>query len=316
MIKEKVIDVKFCIFWIAVILFFVVVLFFCLLEVSTQKVVNPSSLLNEEVMPWGVKRINAPVLWEEGITGENVKVAVLDTGVDFNHPDLKKVLQKGYNTINPAALPVDDNGHGTLTTGIIAAQHNQVGIMGVAPGVQLYPVKVLDEFGEGEILNVIQGIDWCIENKIDVINISFSIMKNDKKLENAIQKAINSGIIIVASGSNSHGGEVGYPAAYEDVVSVTSVNNRLSVGKSSPKGKIDFSSPGVDVVSTALNGEYEVTTGTSFSAPYVTGIICLLLQENTDLDRKKIKIVLKEYAIDLGPFGKDSIYGEGIVVLK
>ncbi|WP_311080832.1 S8 family peptidase [Paenibacillus polymyxa] len=283
---------------------------------NSEEKLQVQSLKSKQIIPWGVNYINAPLLWSRGVTGKNVRVAVLDTGVDIMHPDLSRNLRNGYNTINPSSLPIDDNGHGTMVAGIIAAQNNNIGVTGVSPDVELYPIKVLDRFGEGEIPNVIKGIDWCVNNNIDVMNLSFSIMKDNERLHKSIKKALDSGIIIIASGSNTSGGPVGYPASYDGVFSVTSINKSNIIGDTSPKGKIDFSAPGVDILTTSLNGNYKVTSGTSFSAPHITGLIALILQQHSKFNQKDIYERLRSFSKDLGESGKDSTFGEGIVILK
>lgn len=278
-----------------------------------MKMNNLSSLSNKEITDWGVRKINAPSMWSHGYTGKNIKIAILDTGIDFSHPDLKASIQEGFNAIDPEKPPRDDNGHGSLVAGIISATHNQIGIKGIAPSSEIYPVKVLDKFGEGTIEAVISGLNWCISKNIRLINMSFSLQNDNKELRDTIQKAIDAGIIIIASGSNSTGGIVGYPATYHNVISVTSVNKRLKVGKTSPTGKIDFAVPGVDIISTGLFGSYKKVTGTSFAAPHLTGIIALLLSKEHNATQPSIIEDLKKLSLSLGD---DKWYGNGIVIIK
>lgn len=290
---------------------------------NTKKTVNIDALKNEQIMPWGVESVNAPALWPE-VTGKGIKVAIMDSGINSKHPDFSKNIEEGYNAIDHTQPPVDDFGHGTLVSGVIAAQNNGFGVVGVAPDVELYPVKVLDKFGEGDISAIADGVEWCIENKVQVINMSFAIPEDKPLLRDAVMKAINAGIIVVASASNTYGGEVGYPASYNEVISVTAVDEKFRIGKTSPRGKIDFSAPGVNIVSTSSNGDYEEFSGTSLAAPHVTGLIALILQkpqkfglpEGKSYSYTDIYNVLKGLSKDLGKRGKDSIFGEGFISLK
>lgn len=252
-------------------------LFFVFLFPKTDSSIDLNRLKTHQMIPWGVKMINAPEVWAE-TTGKNVKIAVMDSGFDFRHPDFGQNVKEGFNAIEPKLLPNDDYGHGTLVTGVIAAKNNSIGVIGVSPDAEIYPVKVLDQYGEGDIVDIVRGIDWCIENKIQIINMSFALKDNDPLLKSSIEKALKSGIIIVASASNSFGGKVGYPASYDGVISVTSVDENVHLAEKSPIGKIDFSAPGVGIVSTFNNEDYKEYSGNSLAAPHITGIIALILE--------------------------------------
>lgn len=270
----------------------------------------------KEVVPWGVEMMGIVKYHAEGITGKGVKVAILDSGLN-NHPELRtEYIMEGYNSVDHNNKPLDDFGHGTLVTGVIAANHNDKGIIGVAPDVELYPVKVLNQYGVGEIEDVVSGIQWCIENDIDIINMSFAVPKDHKILKDAIQIAFNAGIIIVASGKNSSGGIVGYPASYEGVISVTAIDQNLKIADTSPQGKIDYSAPGVDIVTTTHDGKYQYFSGNSIATPFITGIIALLMQSNNETNSQNIHSVLEPFIKDLGTKGPDDIYGKGTVILK
>lgn len=281
---------------------------------------NTNELNTRQIIPWGVESANAPALWSD-VTGKGVKVAVLDSGFDYSHPDFGDNIKEGYNAIEPGNPINDDYGHGTSMCGVIAAANNGFGIVGVAPDAELYPIKVLDEYGEGEISDIVEGIDWCIENDIQIINMSFAIEKDIPLLKSAVEKAINAGIIIIASAGSTFNNKVGYPASYEGVISLTAVDRKLKLGDYSPKGKIDFSAPGIDVVSTVGDGCYEICSGTSIAASYFTGLTALVLQNpqrfglpaGSSCTRADVYNILKSFSKDLGEKGKDSIYGEGFV---
>lgn len=280
-------------------------------------------LKTQQMIPWGVKSVNAPVLWTE-TTGKGVKVAIMDSGIDFQHPDLGSSINQGYNAIDPSTLPNDDYGHGTLVGGIIAAKNNSIGVVGVAPDTKIYPVKVLDKYGEGDIADIERGIDWCIENQIQIINMSFSIEDDKPLLKSSIEKALDAGIIVVASASNSFGGKVGFPASYENVISVTSVDEKMKLGENSPRGKIDFCAPGVKILSTSNDGSYEEFSGNSLATPHVTGLIALLLENPKKYGlpegKRNIQLnvyqILKSLSLNLGEKGKENFYGEGFITMS
>jgi len=277
-------------------------------------------LKTQQMIPWGVKSVNASVLWTV-TTGKGVKVAIMDSGIDFHHPDLGSSIKQGYNVIDPSTLPNDDYGHGTVVAGIIAAKNNTIGVIGVAPDAEIYPVKVLDKYGEGDISDIARGIDWCLDNEIQIINMSFAIEDDKPLLKSSIKKATDAGIIVVASASNSFGGNVGFPASYEKVISVTSVDEKMRLGKNPPRGKIDFCAPGVNILSTAMDGSYEQLSGNSLATPYITGCIALLLQNPTKygllVDKKNlISDVFEILKNESKNSGDKSFYGEGFISIS
>ncbi|WP_171720215.1 S8 family peptidase [Paenibacillus phytohabitans] len=286
-----------------------------LLEKSRAQSVSLDSLYHRQVIPWGVEKTHSPQFWSQGYTGKGVKIAILDTGVNPSHPDLGNI-HEGFNALSPNQASLDDNGHGTMVTGIINAIHNNIGITGIAPGADIYPIKVLDKFGEGNIDAIVKGIDWCIEHHIQLINMSFAIPNDDAALREAIQRANDAGIIIIASGSNSSGGIVGFPASYDEVISVTSVDKHDVIGAKSPRGKVDYSAPGVDIISTMANGGYKMMSGTSFAAPHLTGVTALLLEKYKGITKDEVIMKLSQLSRDLGKPQKDDVYGEGIVILN
>lgn len=299
-------------------------MFFICKDLELEKqIMNDEILKSEQEVPWGIESLNAPALWSD-VTGKGVRVAIMDSGFNFEHPDFGKNIKEGYNAIDPGELPIDDYGHGTLVAGVIAAQNNSIGVVGIAPDVELYPIKVLNNHGEGDISDIADAIDWCINNKIQIINMSFAIPEDKPLLYSSILKATNAGIILVASASNTYGGEVGFPASYDEVISVTAVDKNYHIGKTAPRGKIDFSAPGVNILSTSYNGNYEEFSGTSLTAPHVTGLIALVLQRPTEFgllknevnSQKAIYNILKNFSKDLGEKNKDNTFGEGFIYME
>ncbi|MCF7758662.1 S8 family peptidase [Paenibacillus xylanexedens] len=246
------------------------------------------NLNQNEVTPWGVENINSPLMWSNGITGAKVKIAILDTGVDFSHPDLDINIHNGFNAINVKDLPDDDNGHGTMVTGIISANHNNFGIRGIAPDADIYPVKVLDRFGKGNIRDIIRGINWCVENNIQIINMSFSLKDDNLELKEVIQSAVDRGIIIVASADNTDEDSARFPASYKGVISVVSMNKKNKMQTSINSRKIDFAAPGIDILSTKMHGGYGTSFGNSLAAPHLTGAIALLKAKEPEISYNDI----------------------------
>ncbi|MGG0359717.1 S8 family peptidase [Bacillus tropicus] len=265
----------------------------------------------EQSVTWGRKTVI-----EDRFTGiqNKIKVAILDNGIYKEHEDLKGKVVKEFNTINLNNPIIDETGHGTAIAGIIAAENNNLGILGVMPNIQLYDVKVLDKQGKGDVDHLIKGIRWCIEQRVNILNISFGLQSESPELKKAIDEAVDSGIIVVAAAGNTYGLGVDYPAKYENVISISSVNKEFKRASSSAKGKIDFAAPGVDILSTNQDGGYSTYSGTSFATAFATGVIAALLAEGDNtLNLDQIKKILIERSIDLGSTGYDNEFGYGLI---
>ena len=173
--------------------------------------------------PWGIDRIDADLAW--GVTtGDPIKVAVIDTGIDLTHPDLAQNTKGGYNAINPTKSANDDNGHGTHVAGIIGALNNEIGVIGVGPAIDLYAVKVLDRRGSGWLSDIIEGLDWAIQNGTQVVNMSFGTASDIESFRDAVKIVNAAGIVQVAAAGNN-GGSVIYPAAYPEVIAVSAMDS-------------------------------------------------------------------------------------------
>ncbi|MEG6521295.1 S8 family peptidase [Desulfotomaculum sp. 1211_IL3151] len=232
---------------------------------------------SEQVIPWGVHYIGSDVCWQE-TRGQGVKVAVIDSGIDTNHPNLRKNLRGGINLISPGSSFDDDNGHGTHVAGTIAASNIGKGILGVAPEAEIYAVKVLDQLGDGTILNAINAIDWCIKNHIHIANMSFGTDKYSRALEEAAREARRRGLLIVAAAGNDGGpGTVDYPAAFKDTISVAAMDTKGKLADFSSSGpEVDLLAPGSNILSTYRWGTYVRLSGSSMAAAHVTGSMALL----------------------------------------
>ncbi len=210
--------------------------------------------------PYGVDLVRARTLWGYG-RGAGIKVGVIDTGIDYNHPDLKGVYKGGKDFINGDDDPMDDHGHGTHVAGTIAAEDNQLGVVGVAPEVEIYALKVLkpsaDGSATGSVSAIIQAIDWAIANGIRVINLSLGSDESSITEKDAFARAWDAGILAVAASGNDYNGTdlVGFPAAYPNVIAVGAVDAKEALASFSQRGtELALVAPGVGVLSTMRVG--------------------------------------------------------------
>lgn len=272
-----------------------------------------SKLSTKQVMPWGVKRIQAPTLWRVN-SGESVRVAVLDSGIS-QHPDLKVIRR--FNTISKKP-GYDDYGHGTHVAGTIGALNNQFGVVGVGPKVKLYGVKVLDSEGTGYLSDLVEGIALCIQHRIRVINMSLGSAKGSTALHGIIKKAYKKGIVIVASGGNYgvNAGQIDYPAKYKETIAVAATTGNNKIANFSSRGRgLDVAAPGVNVLSTYLKGTYIRMSGTSMSTPHVTGSAALLLHRKPNLSPARVKELLQRTAKRLSGYSY-KVQGAGLINVK
>lgn len=263
-----------------------------------------------ERLPWGVDRIDADLVWPGGNTGAGVKVAVIDTGIDLKHLDL--LVAGGINTINPLKSADDDNGHGTHVAGIIAALDNDIGVIGVAPGASLYAVKVLSRTGSGWWSDVIEGLEWSINNQMQVVNMSFGASSAPTTVHDAIKLASGAGIVLVAAAGNSGPGAntVIFPAAYPEVIAVAATDSTDAVASFSSRGpQVELAAPGVSIYSTYKGNSYATLSGTSMASPHGAGAAALVIASG----QAGVRALLQTTADDLPPVGLDTSSGYGLV---
>lgn len=283
----------------------------------------------EDTLPWGVDRINAEFVWNgtEGgsdvVAGRNagkgINISILDTGIDYNHPDLANNYRGGYDLVNNDADPMDDNGHGTHCAGIVAAVDNDIGVIGTAPEVYLYAVKVLGSSGSGHISDVVAGIQWSVDNNIDIISMSFGSGSGSMALEKACENAYNAGLLLVAAAGNDgnrggSGDNVDYPARYDSVIAVAAIdsnNKRASFSSTGPA--VELAAPGVEINSTDRGGGHTIKSGTSMACPHVTGTAALVWKAYPEYANIQVRERLRRTAHDLGNPGRDTWYGYGLV---
>lgn len=261
---------------------------------------------------WNINRIGASELFQQGISGNGVNVAVFDTGIDLDSDELNVV--GGVSFVDGITSYDDDNGHGTEMATIISASNNGRGFVGVAPDINLYSVKILDSTGQGRYSNIINGIDWAIENRINIIVLSLGGNGYSKILEEAVKKASQNNILLIAAAGNSGNRTNVYPAAFHDVVCVSSTdsNNMISV-YSCIGNNINIAAPGENIQTVDTSGNITIVSGTSVATQHVAGVAALLWSCDRNLTNAQIKFLLYEGAIETGNHEQ---YGHGILNAK
>jgi subtilisin family serine protease len=265
-----------------------------------------------------LEQIGVPDAWRTTTGDPDVVVAVIDTGVDLDHPDLAGLtVTAPRNEIWNSTDVADGYGHGTHVAGtIVARTDNETGIAGIAPDVTLMPVKVLDDSGFGSFSDVLDGVDWARTNGADIINLSLGGALTPEQvalIQPTFTAARSAGILVVAAAGNSGTPFMEYPAGLNGVVSVAAVDgDDMHAEFSTFNRAVDISAPGVDTLST-LFGDYERVSGTSMATPHVAGVAALVWSDRPNLNVAKLEAILRTSAVDLGDPGRDNLFGSGRV---
>jgi subtilisin family serine protease len=261
--------------------------------------------------------IDAPEAWEITTGVTETMIAVIDTGVDYNHEDLddgrvRTDIDQDY--VNDDDDAMDDHSHGTHVAGTIAGEtNNGVGVAGVMWEAQILPLKVLSSRGRGSSDDVAAAIRYAADQDADAINMSLGSPNCSQTIADAINYAYDKDVVIVAASGNN-GGSIGYPAKHAPVIAVGATDHNDHKAYFSNYGdELDVVAPGVSIFSTVPNNGYDAFSGTSMASPHVAGVVGLLLSQRPDLSNGQVREILRQSADDLGQGGFDTYYGYGRV---
>jgi len=271
---------------------------------------------------WGLDKIEGPKAWGITTGSSQVIVAVIDSGVDLDHPDLQDKIVAGWDFVNNNAYPDDDYSHGTHVAGIAAAMtDNNLGVAGVSWGARIMPLKVLNSGGSGSMADVIDGMRYAADHGAQILNLSLGGPDGSQALQDAVDYARNKGAVVIAAAGNCGSGCTingqyyynpdMYPASCQNVVGVgatTSTDDWASFSEHNTS--VDVSAPGTSIYSTIPNG-YGYKDGTSMATPFVSGLAALILSKWPDYTPLQVETALFNNADDLGDAGWDEYFGHG-----
>ncbi len=277
---------------------------------------------------WSLEAINAPEVWAKGYTGQGVVVAVVDSGVDYTHPDLKNNIWVntreiagngldddhngyiddivGWDYVDYDNSPLDGTGHGTHVAGTIAAELNTFGATGVAYGAKVMPVRVLDANGNGSYARIAEGVYYAVDNGANIINLSIGGTTYSAQLQAAIQYATDRGVLVISAAGNNGGVSPLFPASLASQVgiavgAVDLYNQMPSFSARSGATPVSYVvAPGVNIFSTTPNNTYGFNTGTSMAVPHIAGVAALLLSAKPTLTPAQLTALLTNTANPTG----------------
>ena len=259
---------------------------------------------------WYLTKLQLPKAWDKTKGSSKITVAVIDGGVQKDHPDLRGKIVSPYNAVNGSSS-YDPDEHATHVAGIIAASFNKLGIAGIAPDVKIMPINVF-QGNQASADTVIRAIYYAVAHHADVINMSLGDDSYSYLLESATKYAKSKGVVLVAAAGNSSTFFPMYPAASEGVLGVSATDRNDRIASFSNYGNyIDLAAPGVDIYSSIAGSTYASYDGTSMAAPMVSGIAALVRAKNTFLSASQVETILKKSTVDLGSTGWDEDYGYG-----
>ena len=282
-------------------------------------------------IPWNITMVKADQVWSR-VTGQGVKVAIIDTGIDNDHPDLS--VAGGVSFVPGVLSWDDDHGHGTHCAGIVGARNNPLGVVGVAPGSSLYAVKVMRPVpggrASGSLSWILAGMDWARQQRMDVASMSLGSLAGSPDeacvlaYQRAAQRLIDVGCIVISSAGNSGRTAqpwVGQPARCPGFMAVAAVDSNANLADFSSRGPdtlcaecgVEISAPGVSVRSTVPGGGYSNMSGTSMACPHVAGAAALLKELHPAWSPAQIRARLTATASDLGVPGDDPGFGAGLL---
>jgi len=278
-------------------------------EVS-QPIVPNDALYSQ--YQWNLPSIHTEQGWNWTKGSEQVTIAVLDTGVQLDHPDLVGKVTEGYNVVGDGP-PDDDVGHGTHVAGVIsAAVNNREGVAGMSWYNKVMPIKVLDGSGTGTTYSVAEGLIWAVDHGAKVINMSLGNYASAEFLHDAIRYAYDHDVVLIAASGNDDTDRPGFPAAYPEVFAVAATSENGEKASFSNYGDyIDVAAPGDNIPSTYPGNQYAALSGTSMASPHVAALAGLIRTINPELSNEEVMTIMRETATDIGTEGKDIYYGYG-----
>ena len=299
------------------------------MQIESVEIKEILNVLPQSYVDWGTKMIGADKAWGK-YRGRGIKIGVIDTGIDYNHPDLNVAE---YTSFVDDTDGYDSGFHGTHVSGIIAGVDNNIGITGVAPEAELYVAKIFDANGKTTTEAQYAAFRWMIEKGVHVVNMSFGgmfpidlpgVAEFIEEYHRRIKEMHDAGIILVAASGNSGNPDdtldrIAWPARFPEVFAVGAICQELQRADFSSAGPgLDFAMPGIDVYSCYPNNQWARYSGTSMAAPYLTGCIALLQEyafktKGRIFTYEGIKQELIKYSMDLGVEGVDSETGYGLV---
>jgi subtilisin family serine protease len=315
---------------------------------SSQWGLSNSGKNSGTILTRGVPHVDINILkaWTQTMGAPSIKIAVIDTGVDYKHPDLKDQIDinekefngtigvdddgngfvddiYGYNFYDKNGDPRDDNGHGTHCAGVIGAAHNGLGIAGVMKEVKIIPVKFLNAKGAGDNLSAVSAIDYAMKRGANIMSNSWGGSQKSQAIEDAIAATEKAGITFIAAAGNStrdNDSVAFYPASYKssNIISVGSfaANGKLSKFSNYGINSVHVTAPGSYILSTFMNGKYKVLSGTSMAAPHVAGVVGLLLSKEPNLKPSEIRERLIKTSVKTDYLKNASVSGGRIDAYK
>ena len=272
---------------------------------------EPYFLPNDPMLAnqWGLISARFGGAWNDA-KGGRAKVAIVDSGAYSNHPDIGRIIAQ-RDFVEDDAVADDDNGHGTHVTGIAGAlTDNGKGVAGGCFDCELLIAKVMGRIGFTTDSRIVKGINWSANHGADVVNLSLGGSGDSSVLRTAVDRAYGRGALVVAAAGNEGTNEPQYPAAYSKVIAVSATTADGRLARFSSRGDwVDLAAPGTDILSTRMSGGYGRMSGTSMSAPFVSGLAGLLASRGMSAD--SIRQSMQTTAKDLGPAGDDPQFGHG-----
>jgi len=273
--------------------------------------ISSLSTTSPQTYGWELQKFNIPALWSKS-QGEGVVVAVVDTGCDIMHDDLKDNMLVGKNFVNSGHAPLDAVGHGSHVASTIAASNNGIGMVGVAPKSKILPVKCLGDDGSGNMYDIANGIRWAADQKADFITMSLGSPGPAKPINDAIIYAVSKGsVIFCAAGNNGPGTDIMYPAKYDNTIAIGAIDENLERTSFTCSGDtLDFLAPGYNILGCVPGNRYALMSGTSMSNPFAVGCAALILSYYRKMNKTIPQTsddyinILKQGAISL----RDPIY--------